>query len=619
LPSLRALLEAPWALPADVAVDGTVLVRANLPGVFQLYLAPADGGELVQLTDLPEPVTGQFVSGTGRILLEMDEGGNERAQLYLLDPEPGAPLEPLVVESDFLHLSPRLSRDGSLLAYACNRRNGRDLDVYVRALATGEERCAFALGGYCTVAGFSPDGRWLGVVRATDRTGDNDLHLVDLEHGESFLVAPEEEDAFFGEPAWLPDSRAFLLATNAGRDMVGIARFEIETRALNYCLEDAWDLDCSIDWAGRVLLVETNEEGASRLELRDPLTLTRRHTLALPAHGVVDSAVFSADGRWLAYGFSSSRMPWGVWLVDTDTGEQRPVTQLTSAVDEDELAEPTVRRYPSFDGESVPVFLFEPSREVPTPVVIEIHGGPDSQRRPVWNPLVQHLVSQGFAVVQPNVRGSTGYGKRYEHLDDRERRLDSVLDIVALHEWLAQDDRFDASRVVLYGGSYGGYMVLAGLAFHPERWVAGIGVVALSSLVTFLENTSEWRRSSREREYGSLEHDRDFLAEASPLTHLEAIRAPLFLIHGANDPRVPLSEAEQIHRALRERGVRCELLVYDDEGHGLNRLENRLDAYPKAVAFLEEVLGAGAAVRRRGTARSGDSMYAEMVDDVKEV
>ena len=223
--------------------------------------------------------------------------------------------------------------------------------------------------------------------------------------------------------------------------------------------------------------------------------------------------------------------------------------------------------------------------------MIEIHGGPESQRRPMWLPLVQYLVSSGFAVVQPNVRGSTGFGKRFEHLDDGRLRLDSVRDVVALHEWLVADSRFDAGRVALYGGSYGGYMVLAGLAFHPERWAAGIAVVPVSSFVTFLENTSDYRRRFREREYGSLEHDRDFLVEASPLTHVDRIRAPLFLIHGANDPRVPLGEAEQIHHALTDHGVRCELLVYEDEGHGLNKLANRLDAYPRAVAFLEDVLG----------------------------
>jgi dipeptidyl aminopeptidase/acylaminoacyl peptidase len=310
-------------------------------------------------------------------------------------------------------------------------------------------------------------------------------------------------------------------------------------------------------------------------------------------------------------------MAWSVLVVDLATGETRRLDTAGAAVREEELVEPTLHRFASFDGESVPVWLFEPDGGAArAPVVVEIHGGPESQRRPTWIPFVQYLVASGYAVAQPNVRGSTGYGKRYEHLDDGRLRLDSVRDLVALHDWLRADGRFDAGRTVLHGGSYGGYMVLAGLAFHPERWAAGIAVVPVSSFVTFLENTSAYRRAFREREYGSLETDRDFLVEASPLTHVDRIEAPLFLIHGANDPRVPLSEAEQIHAALSSRGIPCELLVYGDEGHGLNKLKNRLDAYPRAVAWLERVLagdqneeqhrGDGGLQERAGGGREGE-------------
>jgi dipeptidyl aminopeptidase/acylaminoacyl peptidase len=592
LPDLRDLLSLPWALPADVSEDGqTVLVQSNRSGTMQLYRLRTDGGELERLTDLPEPVQGRFVAGSGRILLEMDEGGNERHQLYLLDAEPGAGPEPLVVEPEYLHVAPSVSADGAQLAYSCNRRNGVDLDVYVRSLATGAERCVFAPGGFCVVAGFSPDGRWLGVQRLTERTGDNDLHLIDLEGDESFLVAPEEEDAVFGAPAWTAEGDRFFFATSSGRDHAAIARFDLATRAWRYVLEADWDLDCRIDRAGRRLVVDANEEGASRVSLYDPRTLALERELELPRHAVVQHFAASADGRVLALGLSTPGMPWIVWLADAESGETRRLTPPDGTVREDELAQPSLGRIESFDGESVPYWVFEPAVEPPWPVLLDIHGGPESQRRPIWIPLAQYFVAQGFAVVMPNVRGSTGYGKRFEHLDDGRRRLDAVQDVVALHDRLAADSRYRTDRTVLYGVSYGGYVVLACLAFHPERWAAAIDVVGVSSLVTFLENTSEWRRAFREREYGSLEHDRDFLHEISPITHVDRIRAPLFIVHGANDPRVPLGEAEQVHRALRERGIRTELLVYDDEGHGLNKLANRLDAYPKAVEFLHEVLG----------------------------
>ncbi len=477
-----------------------------------------------------------------------------------------------------------------MLAYTCNRRNGRDLDVYVRSLETGDEQRVFS-GGYCEVAGFSPDGRWLGVLQLTGRTGDNDLHLVDLVDGRTVLVAPDEHDALFGAPAWSNDSDAFLFATNSGRDHAGIARFEIETESWSYVIEDAWDLHCVGDRHGRALVVHANEEGYSRLELYDPTTFSLRSRVELPDRGMIETLVLSPDGSRLAFGFSSPRTTWDAWLLDTATFESRRLTSSPTGVPENELVAPTLHRFPSFDSESIPYLAYRPETDEPAPVLLEIHGGPEAQRRPMWIPFVQYLVGHGFAVVQPNVRGSTGYGKRFEHLDDGRRRLDTVRDIAALHDLLSADTRFAADQTVLYGGSYGGYMVLACLAFEPERWAGGVAVVPISSLVTFLRNTSEYRRAFREREYGSLEEDLEFLVEASPITHVDRIRAPLLLIHGANDPRVPLGEAEQIHEALVERGIRSELLVYHDEGHGLQKLSNRLDAYPRAVAFMEEILG----------------------------
>jgi dipeptidyl aminopeptidase/acylaminoacyl peptidase len=586
LPSLRDLLEVRWALPVDVAADGTVLLQWNRTGTFQLYLARSEEDTLEQLTDFAEPATGWFVPGSDRVLLSMDEGGNERGQLYVLDARAGAEPEPLVVEPEFLHVEPRLSRDGRFVAYGCNRRNGRDMDVYVRSLESGDERCVFARGSYCAPVGFSPDGRWLGVAELTDRTGDNDLHLVDLEADETFLVAPEEEDAFFGEPNWLPDGSAFFFATSSGRDKVGIGRFELAARGWRYVFEEDWDLECRIDHDGRRLVVTVNEEGYTRVRVHDAATLGLDREVELPAPGVVSQLALSPDGSMLALGWSSPRHPWTVVIAELATGSVRTLDTADSDVRPEELREPTVHRFDSFDGESVPYFLFQPDGDA-SATVIEIHGGPEAQRRPMWIPLVQYLVGRGYAVAMPNVRGSTGYGKRYEHLDDVRNRLESVRDLVALQEHLAAD------RAVLYGGSYGGYMVLAGLAFHPDLWSAGIAVVPISSFVTFLENTSAYRRAFREREYGSLERDGDFLVEVSPLTHVDRIAAPLLIIHGANDPRVPLSEAQQVHAALTARGIPCELLVYEDEGHGLNKLKNRLDAYPRAMEWLDRVLGAG--------------------------
>jgi dipeptidyl aminopeptidase/acylaminoacyl peptidase len=253
------------------------------------------------------------------------------------------------------------------------------------------------------------------------------------------------------------------------------------------------------------------------------------------------------------------------------------------------LQHPESHRVTSFDGEQVPVFVYRPQGGGDGSAVLVIHGGPEGMSMRVWNPIIAGLAAEGHTVVVPNVRGSAAYGKRWYSLDDKRLRLGSVKDLAAIHDWLPSIG-VDASRAALYGGSYGGYMVLAGLAFQPELWAAGVDIVGIASLVTLLENTSQYRRVAREREYGTLADDRDFLEEASPLNKVDNIRAPLFVIHGANDPRVPLSEAEQIVAALADRDVACQLLVYPDEGHGLAKRKNRLDAYPQAFAFLREHL-----------------------------
>jgi dipeptidyl aminopeptidase/acylaminoacyl peptidase len=219
-----------------------------------------------------------------------------------------------------------------------------------------------------------------------------------------------------------------------------------------------------------------------------------------------------------------------------------------------------------------------------------VHGGPEGQYRPTFQPLVAHLASAGFAVLAPNVRGSSGYGKTYVHLDDVRLRMDSVSDLAHAVHWLRQSGRVDPQRIAVYGGSYGGFMVLAALTNYPELWAAGVDLVGIANFVTFLQNTGTWRRHLREAEYGSLERDRAFLEEISPINKVDRIRMPLLVIHGANDPRVPIGEAEQMVAKLRSLGRTVEFLRLEDEGHQIAKLKNRLVAYPLVADFLRRHL-----------------------------
>jgi dipeptidyl aminopeptidase/acylaminoacyl peptidase len=568
------------AVPLSFSPDGSrLLVGSNVPGTQQLYVVPARGGELEQLTDLAEPVSGCFLPD-GRILVEMDEAGNERTQLYVL----GEELEPLVVDPRFIHQTPRAAEN--VLAYATNRGNGVDFEIVARELVGGGET-VWALGGNCGVETVSPDGRWIAVDKVGEESGDNDLYLLDTQSSDVRHLTPHEEPAEFYSPVWL--GGRLVLSTNDGRDTFAIVSDGEVVQ------ESEWDLDCAADDAGRSLLVLANEDGYSRLTLVEPDTFAVREEVPLPGRGVVEHPVFSPDGSLLAFAFSSPVEPHDVYVYDLDTKILQRLTTSPREVDPATLVEPTLHRFASFDGESVPVFLFEPEGAGPFPVVVTVHGGPESQWLPWFSPsfaaFTQYLVSQGYAVAAPNVRGSTGYGKRYQGLDDVELRLDSVRDLAAVHDWLSARPEIDGSRAVVYGRSYGGYMVLAALAFQPERWAAGVECVGISSLETFLENTSDYRRAAREREYGSLRNDREFLRRASPMTHIDAIRAPLFIQHGRNDPRVPIGESEHIHAVLTEKGIECELLVFEDEGHLVEKLPNRIALFTRAVEFLGRILG----------------------------
>jgi protease II len=603
-----ALLRARTTLLADVepGKDGPerVLVRSDLGGTMQLY--ELFSGDQFELTSLPEPVaTAHYVPGARRAVLAVDEGGNERHQLYLIDLDEATAatmqgfdrLDALTGDPRFGHHFAGISPDGRTLAYVSNRSNGVDFDLWLCDLERAEHRLLHAGGAwYHPASGYSPGGRYVSVLRSGSRPLDADLLLVDVTSGEARIPIPHpDEAALVGPPAWMDDS-VFYASSNVGAEFAGIVRHDLDTGETSTVPGTGERFDCGVVPAGKAIIVIENRDGASSMWRFAAHTGVRGADIPLPEPGVTHAwfltpPIVNTDGSRLYYTLSAPRLAGEVYSHDLVGGDSRRLTHSPSALSAEALVAPELGEIESFDGERIPLFIFRPrSTEPRPPVVVKVHGGPEAQAMRLFDPEIQALVASGYAVVAPNVRGSTGYGKRYASLDDTTKRLDSVRDLASVHGVL-ESLGLDSARAVLWGGSYGGYMTLAGLAFQPGLWAAGVDIVGISNLVTFLENTSPYRRAHREREYGSLTHDRDFLSEASPLTHVDAIRAPLFVIHGRNDPRVPLIEAEQLVSSLEHRGVPHELRIYDDEGHGLVRLANRLDAYPCAIHFLDEVLG----------------------------
>jgi prolyl oligopeptidase PreP (S9A serine peptidase family) len=594
---VHRLLSARTWRAFDVGADGRVLAGDDTSGSVQLVELRPDGGRQT-LTALPGACSGRYLKGvTPRtVVVSHDSAGDERAQLSLLRPDDVErplgedDLEPLVRDPRHIHSLAEVL-EGGRIVYATNRRNGVDFDLVLREIATGTETVLYDGGGMVGGAAVAPDGsRALMTRPGTPAMSSQVLLLAGADTRE---VTPADEAALFGGLQWLPDSSAAIVTTNSGRDRTGVARLDPDTGALTYLVtDDAHDVTGRLSPDGAHLLVVTDDDGASRLAIHDAVTGEHRVDVVTPGVGVADYFTvprWSADSQGLALTWTSPTVPADVVIVDAATGRTGTVASSAGDLEGLELVTPTSVGVPTPDGETVPCFVYAPEAPTGSSVLI-VHGGPEGQSVRSFSPIVQALAAQGHTVLVPNVRGSVGYGKRWYSLDDVERRLDSVADLAAIHDFLPSLD-LDPARSALWGGSYGGYMVLAGVTFQPERWAAGVDIVGISSLVTFLENTSPYRRAHREREYGSLERNREFLESASPLNRISDVRAPLFVIHGRNDPRVPLSEAEQVAAAVRENGVEVELVVYDDEGHGLAQRANRLDAYPRAIDFLARVMG----------------------------
>jgi dipeptidyl aminopeptidase/acylaminoacyl peptidase len=399
-------------------------------------------------------------------------------------------------------------------------------------------------------------------------------------------LTPHAGDARFYGARVTPDGGSVYLLTDRDGDFMRLARLDLSTLEFEYLTPDDRDveaLDLSRD--GRYLVASRNVEGYSDLLLFSGKG-RRMPDPEIPG-GIVGGFEFSPDSTRLAFTLTGPVRNADVWVLDLPDGDARRLTRSSTAgIPPRTFRRPELVRYPTFDGREIPALFYQPDAG-DAPVVVNVHGGPESQSRPAFAPVTQYLLGRGYAVFFPNVRGSTGYGKAYTHLDDVELRMDSVRDLAHAAHWLREKGH---ERIAVMGGSYGGFMVLAALTGYPGLWSAGVDIVGIANLVTFLENTGSYRRALREPEYGSLERDRAFLESISPIHKAERITAPLMVIHGKNDPRVPVGEAEQIVEKVRERGGTVEYLLYEDEGHGLLKLKNRLDAYPKIVAFLDRYL-----------------------------
>lgn len=586
----------------------SIYIRTRFAAIDQIHRVDTPGGRRQQLTWFSEP----FRQALRRprhheLAVTLDAGGGEREQIMLFDPGTGD--SKALTDGQSRNRLMRWSRDGRLLAFQSTRRDGASNDVWImdpdrpgstRLLARAPP------GSWLAPAGFSADGRLL-LVQQFVSVADSRIYVLDLNSSETRLAAGDPEAPSANRALGFDQRGAgFYFITNVRGRAAELAWQPLEDggEAVYITREIPWDVtDFAVSDDGRRAAFVTNEESASRLYLLDGRTRRYAPVKKLPV-GLVYGLEFSPNGRRLAMNLNTAVSPSDVYVLQLGRlpksvrSLERWTWSEVGGLDTSRFVRPKLVRYPTFDTvgdrqRSIPAVLYRPRGPGPHPVIIQVHGGPESQYRPSFSRKAQMWAAElGAAVIAPNIRGSSGYDAEYLSLDDGYRREDAVRDIGTLLEWIATQPDLDANRVAIYGASYGGYIVLAAAARYSDRLRAGIDVTGISNFVTFLENTEDYRRDFRRLEYGD-ERDpemRAFLERISPLSNTEKIDMPLLVVQGENDPRVPASESEQIVAALRARGKPVWYIRALNEGHGYRRKENR-DIYEQAaVMFLRKYL-----------------------------
>ena len=598
------------------SADGKrVAFLTNITGTSQIWMIDAGSGYPEQITAYRDNVGFVEWSPNGKgLLFGKAAGGDENTQLFLMSAN-GADIKQLTNNPKVRYNFGSWSDDGTKIYYSSNKRDKNWFDIYAMEMATGKEEMLYQQDGSNSFAAVSKDGSKIIVSRSSEKFSlDNDLYLIDVKTKQATHLTPHDEAASYSDIHFL-DNNTIIFGTNQKDEFITLSRMDLTTREIvpkNKVLSDLDATAMSDD--GKNFAYTLNRDGFSQLYIstieKKPqpnsksaydLSLISQNT-ELPANGVVGGLTFSKDGSKLAYTLSSAKNPADVWIYDSKTKKSTQLTKSSrSGIPQSSFVEPQLIKYKSFDGREISAWYYKPTNylltvynETKTPinlrVIVSVHGGPEGQERPGFNPLYQYYLSRGYAILATNVRGSTGYGKTFTHLDDVYKREDSIKDLASAAEWLKTSGGADPKRIAIMGGSYGGYATLAAITLYPDLWAAAVDTVGIANWESFFKNTSGYRKRQREVEYGMADKDAEFLRSISPINKVGKIKTPLFVIAGKNDPRVPYTEAEQIVKALKDRNATVQYKLYDDEGHGIAKLKNRLELYPLVADFLDKYM-----------------------------
>ena len=565
----------------------------------QLHLVAMPGGARQQLTFYPDAVfNGKFhPNGGDYIVFSKDIGGGEWYQLYRYDIRTGDVT--LLTDGKSRNLLGPWSSDGDRIAYMSTRRTGKDTDLWVMNPADPKtDRLLVQLaGGGWQPEDWSPDDKKI-LLREGLSINESYLWLVDTTTGEKTALTPRNatEKVSYGEARFSKDGKGIYVTTDKDSEFHRLAYIDRETKQPTYLTTSIhWEVE-TFDLAhdGKLLAFVTDEEGLSVLHVRDTTNGKEMPLPRIPT-GVIGGLRWHKNGHELGFSLSNSRGAGDCYSLDVTTEKLERWTNSETAEKTESFPQAELVHWKSFDGKLISGFLYKPPARFSSkrPVLVVIHGGPEGQSQPTFLGRNNYLLNElGIALIYPNVRGSTGYGKTFTLLDNGFKREDTYKDINALFDWIAAQPELDSGRVAVTGGSYGGHMTLAVSTFYSDRIRCSVDVVGMSSLVTFLEHTEVYRRDLRRVEYGD-ERDpkmREFLEKIAPMNNIEKIKKPMLVIAGKNDPRVPVSESQQIADALKKQGTPVWLMIANDEGHGYRKKPNQDFQFYATIEFLQEYL-----------------------------
>jgi len=595
--SIRSAYMVDW----DPAGEG-MLISTRFSQTAQLHYVEKPGGARGQVTFFSEPVRGATICpdpSTHGFLFSMDVEGGEFYQIFYFNLDNGD--YTMLTDGSSRNESMLWSNKGDKFVYSSTKRNGRDWDLYLSHIDSPQvAKSILEQGGSWSPTNWSPDDKRL-LVKKYISVNESYYYVLDIASGKLTPINPTEEKIAYQAAVWAKDGKGIFITSDQGSEFQVLKYYDLGKKTFtDLTAEIQWDVkEIKISNQGDKLAFTTNEGGIGRLYILDTGTMKYKQLSGVPL-GQVYRLNFHPDGNRLALTLNTPQTPGDVYVIHLkDSSLVRWTYSEVGGLNTDAFVVPELIHYQTFDkvngnARMIPAFYYKPNKgNPPFPVLISIHGGPELQHLPYFSSTLQFYLNElGIAVLAPNVRGSSGYGKSYLLLDNGYKREDSVKDIGKLLDWIDKQTELDTSKIALSGGSYGGYMVLASMTHYNERLACAIDRVGISNFVTFLEKTQDYRRDLRRAEYGD-ERDprmREFLISISPTTNVHKITKPMFIVQGLNDPRVPVGESEQIVSAIRKSGGTVWYLLAKDEGHGFRKKSNR-DYYNNSVVlFLEKYL-----------------------------